>query len=228
MRTAPAPAPGASAPHLVRLLRHGPRALADWELLAVLLGGGGPVPAPVLAARLLCGHGPVARLVGSRPQVLCREPGLGLARAARLVAAGELGARGAAARRAAGPAVRRPADLEPLLREEFRGCEREHFLALYLDARHRVTAVETVSIGSLDASLVHPREVFRPALALGAAALIVAHNHPSGCPSPSADDLELTRRLLHCGRLLGIELLDHVIVAGDRQASLREEGWPEP
>ena len=99
-------------------------------------------------------------------------------------------------------------------------------VALYLDARHAMLALRTVSVGTLDASLVHPREVFRPAVGLQAAAVVLAHNHPSGCPRPSGDDLELTRRLIRCGRLLGIELLDHLVV-GDREVvSIRETGWP--
>jgi DNA repair protein RadC len=122
--------------------------------------------------------------------------------------------------------VRGPRDLAPMLQAELGRRTREHFLALYLDARHRLVAEETVAIGSLNASLVHPREVFRPAVTAGAAAVIVIHNHPSGCAQPSRDDLELTARLDACGRLLGIELLDHLVV-GDREVlSLRESGWP--
>jgi DNA repair protein RadC len=122
--------------------------------------------------------------------------------------------------------VRGPADLVALLEEEFRGCDREHFLAVLLDTRHRVTAVETVAIGCLDASLVHPREVYKTAVALGAAAVVAAHNHPSGSAQPSREDLGLTRRLARCGRLLGIELLDHIVIGQGEYTSLREHGWP--
>lgn len=93
------------------------------------------------------------------------------------------------------------------------GDEREHFMAAYLDNRSRVKGVSTVSIGTLSASLVHPREVFRPAIVAGAAAVVISHNHPSGDPSPSPEDREATRRLLRAGELLGIPLLDHVIIA---------------
>ena len=113
-----------------------------------------------------------------------------------------------------------------LLRTEFRGLDRERFLALYLDARHRVLAAETVSVGSLNASLVHPREVFKPAVALSAAAVIVAHNHPSGDARPSGDDLELTARLARCGDMLGIALLDHLVAGDGVITSIREFGWP--
>ena len=217
-----------SAVLVERLLRHGVKALSISDLLALVLGRGGRVPADLLATRLLVRWGSLACLAEARPQWLCRERGMGLVRAARLVAAFELGTRYRKPATQRGLLVRDPRDLAPLLENEFRGCDREHFLALYLDTRHRVTAVETVSIGSLNASLVHPREVFRPAIAWGAAAVIAAHNHPSGCARPSGDDLELTARLIRCGRLLGIELLDHIIVAGSTLLSLREHDWPEP
>ena len=96
-----------------------------------------------------------------------------------------------------------------------------------MDTRNRVINQTTLYVGSLNASLVHPREVFKPAVGLGAAAVIVAHNHPSGCARPSGDDLELTQRLIRCGELLGIELLDHVIVGRGEFLSLREDGWPQ-
>jgi DNA repair protein RadC len=212
---------------LVRILRQEARALSTCELLALVLGPGGREPAILVAARLLLRFGSLADLAGTRPATLWNLPGVGGVRAARLVAALELGARARGPTLRSGVAINRPGDLAPLLAEEFRGCDREHFLGCYLDARHRLQAVETISIGSLNASLVHPREVFRPALALGAAAVLVAHNHPSGCAEPSRDDLELTSRLARCGRLLGIDLLDHLIWGERELVSLRERGWPD-
>jgi DNA repair protein RadC len=153
---------------------------------------------------------------------------MGPARTARLLAALELGRRAAADSWRPGLAVRGPRDLAPVLLAEFGRRRREHFVAFYLDARHRLLVLETVAVGSLNASLVHPREVFRPAVAVGAAALVVAHNHPSGCPRPSREDLELTARLEDCGRLMGIELLDHLVVGRRDVVSLRESGWPAP
>ena len=191
-----------------------------------MLGAGGGAPPAVTAERLLDRHGSLSALAGLDPDLLCRERGVGPARAARLSAAFELGARLGDGPGSAGPVIRSPDDALPLLDAEFRGCDREHFLSLLLDARHRVTRVETVSIGCLDASIVHPREVFRSAVALGGAAVIVAHNHPSGCADPSRDDLALTKRLSDCGRLLGIELLDHIIVGRGEYTSLRDYGWP--
>ena len=105
------------------------------------------------------------------------------------------------------------------------GEEREHFIAIYVDSRSRVKGVSVVSIGTLSASLVHPREVFRPAIVAGAAAVIVAHNHPSGDCTPSAEDRDATRRLIRSGELLGVPLLDHVVLGeGDKFASFRELG----
>jgi len=207
-------------------LRLGAKSLSDGELIALVLGVPGTRSALTVARRLLDGYGSATALVEVRPLVLCRRHGLQLAESARLAVAGELGFRCLAGPPRLGTQVRQPNDLAPLLQYEFNGCDREHFIAVYLDTRHRVVSLETVSIGSLNASLVHPREVFKPAVALGVAAVIVAHNHPSGDARPSGDDLELTARLASCGRLLGIELLDHVIVGNSEIISLREYGWP--
>jgi DNA repair protein RadC len=208
------------------LLDLGAKALSPGEILSLVLGCGGLEAPSVAAARLLARHGSLDALAGLDPTLLCRERGLGPARATRLAAAFELAARTRALATRTGTPVRKPEDLLPRLREAFRGCDREHFLAVHLDARHRVAWIETVSVGCLDASIVHPREVFRSAIRRGTAALIAAHNHPSGCAQPSRDDLELTRRLADCGRLLGIELLDHIIVGDREHTSLRESGWP--
>ena len=167
-----------------------------------------------------------AGLSGVKFAEIGRIPGMGTTRTLRLLAGLELGRRAVAPQLRTGMLVRGPEDLHSLLRAEFHGLDREHFMALYLDARHRVRALETVSVGSLNASLVHPREVFKPAVALSAAAVLVAHNHPSGSSRPSREDLELTARLDRCGALLGIALLDHLVV-GDREiTSIREWGWP--
>ena len=209
-----------------RLARYGPGGLTDGELISCVLGPGGGVAAAEAARRLLDSYAGLGALAAARPAALAREFGLGPVRTERLLAAFELGIRAGGPPRRAGFTVRSPADVHPLLKEEFRGLDRERFLALYLDTRHRVAAAETVSIGSLNASLVHPREVFKPAVAMSAAAVIVAHNHPSGDPSPSGDDLDLTGRLDRCGDLLGIALLDHLVVGDEEIISIREYGWP--
>ena len=210
-----------------RWARFGPGGLTNRELICCVLGPGGPVASAEAAGRLLDSFAGLGELAAERPAALARGFGLGPVRTTRLLAAFELGFRAGGPSRRAGFTVRSPADVHPLLREEFRGLDRERFLALYLDTRHRVAAVETVSIGSLNASLVHPREVFKPAVAMSAAAVIVAHNHPSGDASPSGDDLDLTARLDRCGDLLGIALLDHLVVGDEEIISIREYGWPE-
>jgi len=209
-----------------RLHRYGPGAWSVSELLSSVIGPGGPGAAGTVAERWLAGPADLADLAASSPAVLATRYGMGPARSERLLAALELGLRVREPVPRCGLVVRRPEDLTALLRTEFRGLDRERFLALYLDSRHRVRTVETVSIGSLNASLVHPREVFKPAIALSAAAVIVAHNHPSGNARPSGDDLDLTARLDRCGELLGVALLDHLVVGDTAITSIREYGWP--
>lgn len=203
-----------------RLLELGPGALSDGDLVAVLLGSGGDGESVFdLSAR-------VAREVNLRllPRVpvedLLAIRGLGPARVAQLLAAAELGRRQWPDGEAA-TVVRGPETVFDLTRD-IRGTNREHFVGFYLNTRNQVLRREVISIGSLNASIVHPREVFTPAIALSAANLILAHNHPSGDPSPSEEDLAITRRLVDAGRLLGIDVLDHVIVCRDQYASFRE------
>jgi len=120
------------------------------------------------------------------------------------------------------PAITGPEAVHRLVFPRLKTERREHFIALYLDSRNNVLAQETISVGSLNASIVHPREVFRPAILHSAAALILVHNHPSGDPQPSEEDLAITRRLREAGQLLGIELLDHVVLASGGYASFKE------
>jgi DNA repair protein RadC len=119
------------------------------------------------------------------------------------------------------PEIRGPDDVARLVGHKLRKETREHFLVLLLNARHEVMGQETVSVGSLNASIVHPREVFRPAVLASAAATVLVHNHPSGDPEPSEEDRSITKRLVEAGELLGISVLDHVIVASRGVVSLR-------
>lgn len=203
-----------------RLLESGPGALTDRDLVAVILGTGSDGEGVLeLAER-------VTRSVNLRllPRVPAEEllaiRGLGPARTAQLLAAAEMGRRlwpdGEAA-----SLVRGPETVFELTRD-IRGSNREHFVGFYLNTRNQVLRREVISIGSLNASIVHPREVFTPAVAVSAASLILAHNHPSGDPTPSEEDLAITRRLMEAGRLLGIDVLDHVIVARESYASFKE------
>lgn len=222
-----------------RLLAGGAGGLSNADLIAILIGSGsgrGGESALDLARRLLAmgaggdnagdGGGDAAGLrwlASARAEELCRVPGIGPAKAAQLVAAAELGRRMAAARLAR-PRVRCPEDVSQLLLPGLRDLDREHFYVVLLNTRHYVLGVELISIGTLNGAMVHPREVFRAAIRRGAAALILAHNHPSGDPTPSPEDVQVTRRLVEAGRLMGIDVLDHVIIGDNRYQSLRELG----
>jgi DNA repair protein RadC len=155
-------------------------------------------------------------------EVLEREAGLTRIQSRRVVAAFALGRSLESARRRIDEPLRSAARVARLMEPELRGLEQETFHVLLLDAKHRLKGREMVSQGTLTASLVHPREVFRPAIRLSAAAVVVVHNHPSGDPEPSAEDLGATRRLLEASRLLGIPLLDHVVIGDGAHVSLRE------
>lgn len=190
------------------------------ELLAVCLGGR-PERLQGAASELL-ERFEIARLSRVNADELRRTAGVSVAAAERLAAAFELGRRVEDARSRRRPSLRSPARVHELMRGELRGLERETFHALLLDSQHRLRRRCRVSEGTLTSSLVHPREVFAPALREAAAAIIVVHNHPSGDPEPSAEDLAVTRRLIDAGRLLGVPLLDHVVVADGGYVSIRE------
>lgn len=209
-----------------RLLRRGPESLSDAELIEVLLGAGvAGAPARRIARRLLAEHGGLSGLARLEASAWLRARGVGEARAARLLAALELAHRLAGAGPPRGARVSSPADVAAWLRARLRHERREVFVVLLLDGRHRLLDAVRVSVGTLTSSLVHPREVFAPAIAARAAAVVAAHNHPSGDPEPSIEDLQVTRRLEEVGRLVGIRLLDHVVVGDPGFVSLRERGY---
>lgn len=159
---------------------------------------------------------------------LACETGWSAERCERLSAVFAVGRRVETARWQPTEALRDPASVHRLMLPRMRGLEREEFHVLLLDGKHRLRRVSRVSEGTLTTSLVHPREVFRDAVRAAAAAVMVVHNHPSGDPEPSREDLEVTERLVRAGRLLGIPLLDHLVVAEGGYVSLRERGWIRP
>jgi len=201
-----------------RLLERGDGAMiSDVELLCLLLAGPGRGIRERVDAVLEGGGIHVLARTGP-PAWWRRLP----ARArVRLAAAIELGHRLELTDGRQAALVQGPADVFEIT-ADLRQLRREHFIGLYLNTRNRLLVRETISIGSLNASIVHPREVFEPALRQGAASLIVVHNHPSGETDPSEDDLAITRRLSEAGEILGVPLLDHVIVGGDGYTSLKE------
>lgn len=209
-----------------RLGRHGPDALASRELLAVLLGSGGAGRSAVeLAADLLARFGGSLRLLGSaEPGAIAAVPGIGPARASAVAAAFALGRRVASEAARAERRIRGPGDVHARLGPLLRDRRQEEFWVLYLDTQNRVLVERCLTVGLLNSSLVHPREVFAPALSHAAASLIVAHNHPSGDPEPSPEDLRVTVQLVESGRLLGIPVRDHVVMGDGRYVSLMERG----
>lgn len=207
-----------------RLRERGIESLDDAELLALLLRTGARGRPAVELARELLGGAGLHGLARAIPAELERQPGVGPAKAATLLAALEIGRRLAQRRLHTGDAIRGPEDVFRHFHARLRDAPHEQFHLLLLDGRHRLLREVMASRGTLTASLVHPREVFRPALREGAAALVVAHNHPSGDPAPSSEDREVTRRLVQAGALLGVPLLDHVVVAERGWVSLREQG----
>lgn len=208
------------------MLRDGPEALSDAQLLAILLRVGRQDSSAVeVAMELLQELDGLRGLSNRSVEELCRISGIGPAKAAQVKAAVELGKRVLAAPLSSGTMIRSSADLfrhyYPLMRD----LRREVFTVVLLDAKHAIIRDATVSAGSLTASLVHPREVFNLAVRESAAAVIFVHNHPSGDPTPSEEDRALTARLVAAGDVLGIQVLDHLIVGDGRYTSFADEGW---
>ena len=209
-----------------RLWALGAGALSAAELLAILIGtGDGTDDVTTVARRLFEGAGGTLRRLAARPPAeLQRTAGIGPAKAARLLAAFELALRLDREARPAAPRIASPADVIRVVGPALRDLAVEEFHLLALDTRSRVLRDVLVTRGLLDASLVHPREVFRPAIAEAAAGIILVHNHPSGDPTPSAEDRAVTRQLVAAGQLLDLPVYDHVIVAGDRHVSFATAG----
>jgi DNA repair protein RadC len=209
-----------------RLTRDGPAALTTVELIAILLGTGTRGRNVVQLAAVLhdAAEGSLRRLARQPPGTLTRQHGVGRAKAARLVAALELGGRLAREVRPARQRIRTPEDVAQLVGDRLRDLEFEEFHTVIVTTQRDVIKDVLISRGTLNGSLVHPREVFRPAIAEAAAGIFLVHNHPSGDPTPSAEDRAVTGQLVEAGRLLGIPVIDHVIVAGDRWMSFATEG----
>ena len=209
-----------------RLWALGPCALTTAELLAIVLGtGGGGQDVLETAGRLLeLNEGSLRRLARRPDAELLRAPGIGPTKAARLLAALELGIRAAREERPPVVRIREPEDVLRLFGSRLRDLQVEEFHLLALDSQSQVLREVLITRGLLNSSLVHPREVFRAAIAEAAAGIIVVHNHPSGDPTPSAEDRAATKQLVSAGRLLDVPLYDHVIIAGDRFVSFATAG----
>lgn len=213
-----------------RLAALRPGALATRELLAILIGSGGSGRTAVaLAGDLLERFGGSLRRIGAaEPDELEVCPGIGPARAASIAAAFELGRRLSSEPARAERRIRGPRDIFLRLGPQLRDRMQEEFWVLYLDTQNRVLNERCLTVGLLNSSLVHPREVFAPAIARAAAGLILAHNHPSGDPEPSAEDIEVTHQMVESGRLLGIPVRDHIVLGDGGFVSLLERGLLSP
>jgi DNA repair protein RadC len=209
-----------------RLQRLGVEALSAQEILAVILGRGiAGESVMVTAQRLLRQFGSLRVIAGASLEELSGVRGIGIAKAAQIKAAVELGARADGRGEASTKSpLKSPEDIADLVRNRLKNKKKEYFLAVLLDTKNHLIRVAEISIGSLDSSIVHPREVFKEAISASAAAVIFVHNHPSGDTAPSDDDIQLTRRLFEVGEIVGIEVLDHIIIADSAFLSMKREG----
>ncbi|WP_248927404.1 RadC family protein [Paenibacillus hamazuiensis] len=208
-----------------RMQQQGAQALSNAELLAILLRTGTYSESAVhLAQRVLQESGGLRRLVEMTMEQLTAIKGIGEAKALQIQAGIELGRRLARSSMGEKVIIRSPQDAASLLMEDLRYLQTEHFVCLFLNTKNHVIGQETLSVGSLNASIVHPREVFRAAIRRSSASIICAHNHPSGDPTPSREDIEMTGRLMEAGEIIGIEVLDHIIIGDNRFSSLKEQG----
>jgi len=209
-----------------KLARVGVEALGDTELLALLLGSGTRARGALSVAQdVLNTAGGAHGLVVQGVADLCRVHGLGPSRAACIVAAVELGRRALVADGTERLRIRRPADAAGYLMPRYAGYRVERCGVMLLDVKQRVTRTVLLSVGSIDSSPAHPREVFREAVVGSAASVVLFHNHPSGDPTPSMDDRVATERLHAAGEVLGIELVDHIILGDGRYFSFKEEAY---
>ncbi|AMM94068.1 DNA repair protein RadC [Peribacillus simplex] len=209
-----------------RFLQDGPQSLSNQELLALLLRTGSKEESVLqLSGRLINSFKGLRLLKEASVEELTVIKGIGEAKAIQILASVELGRRIHKLNDQDRYVIRSPEDGANYCMEEMRFLSQEHFVCLYLNTKNQVLQKTTVFIGSLNASIVHPREVFKEAFRRSAASIICLHNHPSGDPSPSREDIEVTKRLVECGKIIGIEVLDHIIIGEHKYVSLKEKGY---
>ncbi|MFE3972829.1 MULTISPECIES: DNA repair protein RadC [unclassified Peribacillus] len=209
-----------------RFLQDGPQSLSNQELLALLLRTGSKEESVLqLSGRLINSFKGLRLLKEASVEELTVIKGIGEAKAIQILASVELGRRINKLNDQDRYVIRSPEDGANYCMEEMRFLSQEHFVCLYLNTKNQVLQKTTVFIGSLNASIVHPREVFKEAFRRSAASIICLHNHPSGDPSPSREDIEVTKRLVECGKIIGIEVLDHIIIGEHKYVSLKEKGY---
>lgn len=208
-----------------RLKNFGAEALSGQELLALIIGRGIPGKSAISVAQdLLVQFGNIRAVSQATLEELSRVKGIGFAKATQIRAAFELGRRQDLEPEMGNYSIKTPENLVKAIRKSIEDKAKEHFKLILLNTRNKIIGVSTISVGTLNASLVHPREVFKEALVHSASSIILVHNHPSDDPEPSDDDLTLTRRLADAGRLMGIEVLDHIIITRSGHTSFKAKG----
>lgn len=208
-----------------KLLQQGESSLSDAELLAIILGQGivGKTALDIANHVLINHEGRLRYLMEATVDELTKEPGIGEAKAVTIKAAVEIGRRISIGQQHK-ITIKSPEDVKNAFMEDMRFLDRERFRVLYLDRKNGIILWEDVSVGGLHSSIVHPREVFKTAVKNSAASIILIHNHPSGDPTPSKEDVETTKGLIEAGKIMGINVLDHIIIGYDSYCSLKNKG----
>ena len=208
-----------------RLQKFGAEALSAQELLALVIGRGISKKSVMsIAQELLVRFGNIKTISQATIEELSQIKGIGLAKAAQLKACFELGKREELEPELKNFDIKDPESVVRAIRASIKDKAKEHFKLILLNPRNKIIGISTISIGTLNASLVHPREVFKDAITHSAASVVLAHNHPSGDPEPSEDDIKITKKLVDSGKILGIEVLDHIIIGKNNFCSFKERG----
>ncbi|QHJ71580.1 RadC family protein [Planococcus halotolerans] len=209
-----------------RLINQGATSLSNQELIAIMLRTGTRQESVLhLSNRVLNHFEQIQQLKDASIEELTSINGIGQAKAVQLLAAVELGRRLSSKQTDAKFTIRSPKDAASYLMADMTSLKQEHFVVLFLNIKNQVLHRQTIFVGSLNASIVHPREIFREAVRRSAASIVCAHNHPSGNPAPSPEDIAVTKRLMEAGSIVGIELLDHIIIGDHQFISLNEKGY---
>ena len=208
-----------------RLIKFGPEALSAQELLALVIGRGIPKKSVMnIAQELLAKFGNIKSISQASIEALAEIKGVGLAKAAQIKATFELGRRQELEPELKDYDIKNPQSVVKAIRSSIKDKAKEHFKLILLDSRNKIIGISTISIGTLNANLVHPREIFKEAIIHNSASVVLAHNHPSGDPEPSEEDMKITERLVESGKILGIEVIDHIVIGKTNFASFKERG----